>query len=67
MGKILIVVGTLAIIIGILLVYKIPIPFGRLPGDISIKGEHVQFYFPIATCIVLSILFSVLYYLFFGK
>jgi hypothetical protein len=65
MGKILILIGILLIGIGILLVFKIPIPFlGKLPGDIYFKGENYQVFFPIATCIVLSLIFSLLYYLF---
>jgi len=33
---------------------------GRLPGDIRIEGEHSAFYFPIVTCIILSIVLSLL-------
>ena len=65
MGKILVIIGLLIALVGMLLIFKVPIPFGNLPGDIVIKGEHFQFYFPIVTCIILSILFSLLYYLFF--
>jgi hypothetical protein len=36
---------------------------GRLPGDIAIKGEHSSFYFPITTCIVLSLTFSAIIWL----
>ena len=34
---------------------KLPFRLGRLPGDISYKGEHSSFYFPIVTCILLSL------------
>ena len=67
MGKILIIAGIMLVIAGVLVLFKVPIPFGKLPGDIAIKGEHVQFYFPIVTCLVLSILFSLIYYLFFSR
>lgn len=67
MGKFLIIIGTLLIVLGILFVLKIPLPFGKLPGDIAVKGEHVSFYFPIATCLILSIILSLLFYLFSGK
>jgi len=67
MGKLLIILGIILIIAGILFLYKIPIPLGKLPGDIAIKGKNVQFYFPIVTCILLSLLFSFLYFLFFGR
>ena len=65
MGKILVIIGLLIALVGMLLIFKVPIPLGHLPGDIVIKGENVQFYFPIVTCLILSILFSLLYYLFF--
>ena len=53
---------------GILVTFgeKLPIKLGRLPGDIRYEGKNGFFYFPITTCIVLSILFPVLMR-FFGK
>jgi hypothetical protein len=67
MGKILIILGILLIFIGFLVIMKVPIPFGKLPGDIAIQGQHVQFYFPIVSCIILSIILSLLFYFFSGK
>lgn len=64
MGKILIILGFVLVVIGLLVVFKVPLPFGTLPGDIVVKGEHVQFYFPIVTCLILSLIVSVLFYLF---
>lgn len=65
MGKGLVLLGIVLVIIGILVMYKIRIPFlGKLPGDIFVQGEHVQFYFPIMTSIILSIVLSVVLYLF---
>ena len=55
-AKMLIVVGIIAIIIGILIILKIPI--GKLPGDIVIKRENFTFAFPIVTSIIASILLS---------
>ncbi|MBA2368686.1 MAG: DUF2905 domain-containing protein [Candidatus Protochlamydia sp.] len=67
MGKILIIFGFLLIGAGFLLLYKGYIPFlGQLPGDIAVKGENYQFYFPIVTCILLSVIISLLLY-FFSK
>lgn len=64
-GKLLIALGVILIIIGILFVYKISIPFiGKLPGDISVKGDSYQIYFPITTSIILSIIISFLIYIF---
>ncbi len=64
MGKILVIIGLIIVVIGILLIFKVPIPFGKLPGDLSYQGEHVQVYFPIVSCIILSIILSLLFYLF---
>jgi hypothetical protein len=64
MGKILVIIGLVIVVIGLLLIFKVPIPFGKLPGDIAIKGEHVQFYFPIVTSVIISIILSLLFYLF---
>jgi len=63
-GKTLIIIGLLIILIGILLLYKVPLPFGNLPGDIVIKGKNSTIYFPIATSILVSIILSLLFYLF---
>ncbi|HHD84230.1 MAG TPA: DUF2905 domain-containing protein, partial [Campylobacteraceae bacterium] len=43
---------------------KIPFNLGRLPGDIAIQKENFSFYFPITTSILLSIVLSMLFYLF---
>jgi hypothetical protein len=67
MGKVLVIVGLGLIFIGLLLIFKVPIPFGKLPGDIVIKGEHTQFYFPIVTCLIISLILSLLFYLFQGR
>jgi len=45
---------------------KLPIKLGRLPGDIRIEGKNGSFYFPVATCLLLSVLLSALMWL-FGK
>ena len=42
---------------------KLPFRLGRLPGDIIHKGEHTTFYFPIVTCLVLSVGLSLLFWL----
>lgn len=55
-AKMLIVVGIIAIIIGILILLKIPI--GKLPGDIVIKKGNFTFVFPIVTSIIASIVLS---------
>lgn len=63
-GKILIGLGILMIIIGGLFAIGGKIPFiGRLPGDITIQKKSFSFYFPITTCIVISIVFSLILWL----
>lgn len=56
-GKLLIVVGVVLVGVGLLLNFggKLPFRLGRLPGDIVYQGRHGTFYFPIVTCIVLSL------------
>lgn len=64
-GKLLIVSGCLMAALGVFLVFSDKIPWlGRLPGDIFIKRENFSFYFPLATCILISLLLSLLFALF---
>jgi thiosulfate reductase cytochrome b subunit len=64
LGKVLIVVGLVIVAVGLLLSFAGKIPWiGRLPGDFYYKGERVTFYFPLATCLLISIVVSVLLYL----
>ncbi|MCZ6635967.1 MAG: DUF2905 domain-containing protein [bacterium] len=61
MGKLLMIAGAVLFLVGLLVMYGPKIPFlGRLPGDIVIRGEGGNFYFPIVTCIVLSVLGSII-------
>nr|WP_216369364.1 MULTISPECIES: DUF2905 domain-containing protein [unclassified Brevibacillus] len=56
-----------AVLIAIGLLWQVGgrfLPLGRLPGDIVVEKENVKFYFPIVTCIVISILLSLAGYLF---
>jgi hypothetical protein len=65
LGKLLILFGVALIAIGVLLTVAGKLPWlGRLPGDIYYKGEHVTFYFPIVTCLLVSVVLSLLFYLF---
>lgn len=55
----LIAAGLVLAVIGIIWLLLPAVPWlGRLPGDIRIEGEHTRFYFPIVTCILLSLLLS---------
>ncbi len=60
-GKILIVSGVVLIVVGGIFVLGIKIPWiGKLPGDVVIKRENFSFYFPVMTCILLSLILSFL-------
>jgi uncharacterized protein HemY len=64
-GKILISIGIILILIGIIMILGPKIPWiGKLPGDISIQRENFSFYFPLTTCIIISIILTLLFYLF---
>ena len=62
MGKLLIVLGL--VIAGIGLLVHLGLPLGRLPGDVVIRREHSTFYFPIVTCIVISVILTLAAWLF---
>lgn len=67
LGKLLVVFGVVLVLVGGLLVLIGKVPFlGRLPGDIVVRREHWSFYFPLTTCIVISILLTLLLS-FFGR
>jgi hypothetical protein len=61
-GKILIVLGIVLAGVGALLAFggKLPFRLGRLPGDVVYQGRNGSFYFPVVTCILLSVVLSVL-------
>ncbi len=60
LGRLLIVAGLALAAAGVLLTFagRLPFKLGRLPGDIFVQGKHSTFYFPLATCLILSLLFS---------
>jgi hypothetical protein len=65
LGKTLIIFGLVMAAIGIFLVIAPKVPWlGKLPGDIMIKRDSFRFYFPITTCVIVSILLTLLFYLF---
>jgi hypothetical protein len=64
-GRLLITAGLLLILIGVFVTFagRLPFRLGRLPGDIYIHGKNTSFYFPLATCILLSVIFSLVMWL----
>jgi Protein of unknown function (DUF2905) len=65
-GRTLIALGLIILVLGAILTLgeKLPIRFGRLPGDIVIRGRNSTFYFPLVTCLLVSALLSFLLWLF---
>lgn len=68
LGKMLIGVGALIFVVGVVIVLlgRMNLPVGRLPGDIVYRGKSTTVYFPIVTSILLSIVLSLIFY-FFGR
>ena len=66
LGRTLLLLGAVLALVGALLYFggKLPFRLGKLPGDIIRRGEHTTFYFPIVTCLVLSLGLSLLFWLF---
>ena len=67
-GKLLIILGAFIVVVGLALTFGPRIPFlGRLPGDIAIDRGNVHFYFPIVTCLLLSVVLTLILGLFFRR
>jgi len=65
LAKFLLLFGALLILLGVLLLFFGKIPFlGKLPGDIHIHKKGFDFYFPLTTCILISILLSLIFIIF---
>jgi hypothetical protein len=65
LGKFIVIIGVVTTLVGFVMWSGLaPKWLGRLPGDIRIEREHSAFYFPIVTCVVLSIILSLLFSLF---
>jgi len=65
LGRLLIVLGAAATLIGLLLVLVPRLPWlGRLPGDILIRRGTFTFYFPLVTCVVVSVILTLILNLF---
>ena len=64
LGKLLLVAGVVLVGVGALLAFGARLPFrlGRLPGDIAYQGRQGSFYFPIVTCIVVSVALTLIFW-----
>ena len=67
LGRFLVVIGILLVVVGGLAMAGIRLPFGRLPGDIAITGDHGGLFIPLRTMIVISIVLSILLNLFLRR
>jgi hypothetical protein len=66
LGRGLLMFGGVVVVVGAFLYFtgRLPLRLGRLPGDIIHRGEHTTFYFPIVTCLLLSVGLSLIFWLF---
>jgi hypothetical protein len=64
LGKVLVGLGGFVVLVGLLIMLlgKVGLPFGRLPGDIVYRGKNTVFYFPLVTSILLSVALSLVLY-----
>ena len=63
-GRALIIFGLILIGVGLLLLVGPRLPWlGRLPGDMLIQGKRTTFYFPLASCLLASVIFSLILWL----
>jgi Protein of unknown function (DUF2905) len=68
LGKLLIILGAVVAAVGLLFMLSDKIPWlGRLPGDILVRRKNFTFYFPVATSILISIVLTLLFWLFGRK
>jgi hypothetical protein len=65
LGKSLIFLGAVIVVIGVVVVLasRANLPIGRLPGDIVYRGKNTSFYFPIVTCLILSAVLSLIFWI----
>ncbi|HEV2688397.1 MAG TPA: DUF2905 domain-containing protein [Bryobacteraceae bacterium] len=66
LGRALILIGLVVVALGVVVTFgeKLPIRLGRLPGDIVFRGKNSVFYFPVVTCLLLSVVLSFIMWLF---
>ena len=60
-GRLLIIIGIALVVLGVLVTYT---RIGRLPGDLSLTGKNFRLYFPLTTCIILSVLLTLIMWIF---
>lgn len=65
LGRVLLILGVVMAALGGLFYFggRLPFRLGRLPGDITVRGGQTTFYFPIVTCIVVSVALTLLFWI----
>ncbi len=60
MGRMLVTAGIVLVILGLIVMFgeRLPLRLGRLPGDIEVRGKNSVFYFPLMTCLLVSVVLS---------
>jgi hypothetical protein len=66
LGRLLLFLGAVLIVVGVLFYFgpKLPLRLGQLPGDIIHRGPHGTFYFPLVSCLAISVSISLILWLF---
>jgi hypothetical protein len=59
-GRFLVVAGTVILVVGMVLMLADKLPMGRLPGDFRIVNNRFRIYIPVATCVLLSVLITLI-------
>ena len=67
MGRFLLMAGGVLVLVGVVFLFADKLPLGRLPGDFTLGGGGFKFYVPVATCIILSILVTLVINFLSGK
>lgn len=68
LGKILIIIGVVIVSVGVIFILFNKIPWlGKLPGDIIVQRKNFTFYFPITTSIIISVIITLLLWIFFRR
>lgn len=64
MTRILVTLGVILIVAGLAWPWLVKLGLGKLPGDIVIERENFKFYFPITTMVLVSLVISLIFWLF---
>lgn len=60
-GITIIILGALLVLTGLIIIFADKIPFaGKMPGDIRVTGKNSSFYFPVTSCIIISLILTIL-------